>query len=336
MSAVDVPSSSEFSSRVFRDFDSFREMLRGWDTEPVQLSAGPLELRWQVLSLENLGIAQLHTNRRSADSSAIEPGTHTFTVALAPHVLCGYEVPAGSLIHFGPGRDYRGLLPEGFRSLEISAADSLLRDAGICEGGLDELDLDPARAILNLSPQRLAAFEAFASRFGDLCETMGASLPREAIAAAIGERALALVSGALREAGALRRDTGIAARRQRYDLARAGLDLIDATRDARLRVREVATALGVTERALEYAFRSALGIAPSRYLLARRLNHVRGRLVHAGDGRESVSAVATREGFAHLGRFAEQYRLLFGEPPSRTLRAAQRVRASGADDSTNR
>jgi AraC-like DNA-binding protein len=34
----------------------------------------------------------------------------------------------------------------------------------------------------------------------------------------------------------------------------------------------------------------------------------------------SVSAVARRYGFRGLGRFAANYRVLFGEPPSTTLR----------------
>ena len=34
----------------------------------------------------------------------------------------------------------------------------------------------------------------------------------------------------------------------------------------------------------------------------------------------SVSEVATRWGFTHLGRFAGAYRLRYGVPPSQTLR----------------
>jgi hypothetical protein len=68
------PLVSEITSFEFRDFDSFREHLHGWDTDPVQLDAGPLRLRWDQLRLEDFGLARLQVNRRIADTSAVEPG----------------------------------------------------------------------------------------------------------------------------------------------------------------------------------------------------------------------------------------------------------------------
>jgi len=50
-----------------------------------------------------------------------------------------------------------------------------------------------------------------------------------------------------------------------------------------------------------------------------RLNLARSALLHAG--REgSVTEIATRCGFAHLGRFSVTYRTVFGECPRDTLR----------------
>ena len=43
-----------------------------------------------------------------------------------------------------------------------------------------------------------------------------------------------------------------------------------------------------------------------------------------GARRLSVSQAALNRGFEHLGRFAGQYRALFGQAPSHTIRAATR------------
>ena len=50
-----------------------------------------------------------------------------------------------------------------------------------------------------------------------------------------------------------------------------------------------------------------------------RLDRARRSLLVADPASVSVADVAARWGFFHLGRFAEAYRALYQEPPSRTL-----------------
>ena len=61
------------------------------------------------------------------------------------------------------------------------------------------------------------------------------------------------------------------------------------------------------------------GMTPVRYLKLRRLNQVHRDLRDAESGRDSVTEIASRSGFFDLGRFASEYRALFGELPSVTL-----------------
>jgi len=57
-----------------------------------------------------------------------------------------------------------------------------------------------------------------------------------------------------------------------------------------------------------------------RYLKVLRLNRVRRGLRHGTPERDTVTSVALRDRFLDLGRFACEYRQLFGESPSDTLR----------------
>lgn len=84
-------------------------------------------------------------------------------------------------------------------------------------------------------------------------------------------------------------------------------------------IADVVESAGVSVRTLHHGFRSAHGVAPMTWLKHRRLERVRQELWAAGPGATSVTEVALRWGFAHLGRFALDYRARFGEPPSRTL-----------------
>jgi len=88
---------------------------------------------------------------------------------------------------------------------------------------------------------------------------------------------------------------------------------------------------GVGERTLEYAFREQVGTTPVRYLKIRRLNGVRRELSAREVGPRDVATAAHRWGFLELGRFAGEYRSLFGELPSETLRRASPERARELD-----
>ncbi len=74
-------------------------------------------------------------------------------------------------------------------------------------------------------------------------------------------------------------------------------------------------------RSLYEGFRRFRGTSPMEFLRTMRLRRVREDLIDAPAG-TTVSDVATRWGFYQFGRFAAQYRQLFGETPSATLRRA--------------
>jgi AraC family ethanolamine operon transcriptional activator len=78
----------------------------------------------------------------------------------------------------------------------------------------------------------------------------------------------------------------------------------------------------VGERTLEIVFRESYGLTPVRYLKLRRLEGTRRALTRTEHG--NVTDVALEFGFWHLGHFAADYKALFGEAPSQTLRRSVR------------
>lgn len=76
----------------------------------------------------------------------------------------------------------------------------------------------------------------------------------------------------------------------------------------------------LSERNLQYGFKEYLGITPIRYLRLIRLNGVRRDLLISNNKKDRVIDVALNWGFIELGRFAREYRQLFQELPSATLK----------------
>lgn len=87
-----------------------------------------------------------------------------------------------------------------------------------------------------------------------------------------------------------------------------------------IQVPDLCLALHVSRRELEYAFRSVFSQSPRDYLETMRLNAIRRALLRADAKRESIIGIAYEHGVTHLGRFAANYRKLFGEKPGETLR----------------
>ena len=87
-----------------------------------------------------------------------------------------------------------------------------------------------------------------------------------------------------------------------------------------LYLTDLCEAAGVSERSLEYAFKSIMGMTPMAYLTRLRLHWVRKALLAGTRGSTTVSAEALNRGFWHFGEFSHAYRDCFGELPSQTLR----------------
>ncbi|MBV6756438.1 AraC family transcriptional regulator [Rhodococcus opacus] len=96
------------------------------------------------------------------------------------------------------------------------------------------------------------------------------------------------------------------------------LDLLEAAPGAQHTVADLAEAAGVGVRQLQKLFLDRFEMSPSEYVRNLRLDGVRADLLKREPGC-TVSEVAFRWGFNHLGRFAQYYEQKFGETPSRTL-----------------
>jgi transcriptional regulator GlxA family with amidase domain len=85
-------------------------------------------------------------------------------------------------------------------------------------------------------------------------------------------------------------------------------------------IREISQYLGVSGR----AFQAEVGMSPAKYLKRYRMTQARLDLLEADPVAATVTQIATAWGFWELGRFAVEYRRLFGESPSETLKTFAR------------
>src|SRR5208282_3560853 len=94
---------------------------------------------------------------------------------------------------------------------------------------------------------------------------------------------------------------------------------VEENPDQVLYIPELCKVIAVSERTLRICCQEQLGMSPKRYLMVRRMNLARHALRDSSPEMATVTDIATRYGFWQFGRFAGEYKSLFGEAPSATL-----------------
>jgi AraC-like DNA-binding protein len=114
----------------------------------------------------------------------------------------------------------------------------------------------------------------------------------------------------------------------RHQIARNTQDFIEANFHECVQLEGLCRHTGVGIRTVQRSFREYFDLSVTDYLKNIRLDKAHRALETTKDGEESVTDIALRSGFTHLGRFSVAYRTRYGESPSETL-----VSPTGTGDS---
>lgn len=313
---------SLFHTASTHDIDEQAALLDGWNQTYDQMSGGPFNGSFGEADLDGLRIFREITSNALHQTGGLPAGTVAVGVPIAllgNATFCG--TPAdGTQIHVFSGNDaFEFLSPSG---LDIAGFVLHERDLG---GALTHDEMEtvlPSLARPHLRPANGNAVARMRRLFADVCEVLsqGPEIAADpARVSSMSRDVTAALATALSHPPALAQPHGDRldippARRGR--IVRDARDLVTQWPDGYTSVEELCRTLGVSRRALQYSFQEALGLRPSTYLRAVRMNGARRAIREA----RSVAEAATLWGFWHFGRFARDYRTMFGELPSETFR----------------
>ena len=223
----------------------------------------------------------------------------------------GVTVGAGDILHLAPGAPLfaRVLDPIqwgalSFRSEALAAAlpGSLPRDGDFA---------------LRRPGTGHAALSRFLAEAAALAATDPARMNLPAVRKSMAEDAMRFSLAALGHP--MPRNAAHRAAQRRVALVAQAEEALAAGLGAPLYSEDLERTLGVPMRTLHNAFIAVHGMSLHRYLRLRRLHLARAALRAGGPPVSHVKIAALSNGFWHLGRFAREYRDLFGELPSATM-----------------
>jgi AraC family ethanolamine operon transcriptional activator len=98
------------------------------------------------------------------------------------------------------------------------------------------------------------------------------------------------------------------------------VEFIQKNLHQRLTLQSIAAEVGIGTRSLIYSFKESFGMGPMEYCKNTRLSAVRRHLKLADSNADTVIEIAKKWGFHHMGHFSTDYKVMFGELPSQTLK----------------
>jgi AraC-like DNA-binding protein len=106
--------------------------------------------------------------------------------------------------------------------------------------------------------------------------------------------------------------------------------------DGKVNIESFAKQYKVSIQTLENAFKSLFGFTPKKFLQLLKLNLVHHDLQNADPETCTVSRIASKWGFSHMGRFSQEYTKLLGENPSDTLKSLEYIKGNMISTCTSR
>ncbi|WP_137176801.1 helix-turn-helix domain-containing protein [Roseomonas sp. AR75] len=303
------------------DHDEFAASLLGGSFDCTALPGGPFHARLRILCVGDM-VVQHGENGAHAMRGAMAHGVSALVVPLqylhGPARMNGSEVLATEAFLAPGGVEFNGHTPGrhawGALAVPTSRMESWLELAqpAIRERGEASVLAIPPAAAADLLHMLSSAAE-MAARMPEALFEPGCA---QCLADSLGDAMLEAMTG-----GAVLLPRGRAAR-EAQRVVRAAEDFLRAQISRPIYREHLCAALGVSLRKLHDAFIATVGVSPQVYLKTRRLVLVRRALRQAADRKALVKSVALAHGFWHLGHFARDYRMMFGESPSVTVDAA--------------
>ena len=304
---------------TFTDPGDYAAAIRATTIDLTVMGRGHFIGKRTRIDLHRLWMQRLSENMARTLHSAFVTGRAIVTFRTHPGprlVWGGAELRPGNIIRHNEGENafQHSSGPAHWSAMSLPVGDMVSVGAEIAG-----LDLTPPKdpLILAPAPSAIAKLQRLHRAAGDLAENAPEIIANPDAARGLEQ---ALIEAMVACLGPRQRRDTSRAQGQHAIVMRRFRKVVEESAGEPLYIPDICKAIRVSERTLRMCCQEHLGMAPKHYLLLRRMYLARRALRQAGPEVTSVTDIAARYGFWHIGRFAVEYQSLFGESPSTTLR----------------
>lgn len=320
-------------SRTFDSFEAFNSFSHGWDAEFRVTTSDDYRATIKHVVAEGILVNSAGFTRATLQRGSTPSGMRTLALPRqigGPTSWFNHDIDEHSLMLFPDTRELLSVASTHMHVDTLSVADSLF------ERQLQEVTVADSSALRDGQVTRLAPEQR--RRLLHSLQTLELFCDMQSGREGHRELESYLVEELVYQFVRLALDTGEGGRRLPVYAAarttRRAISFILPRLRTPLTVAEVCAVSGIGRRSLEMSFQRYLGMSPKRFIKQMRFSLCREELLRTPEGK--VSDIALRWGFWHMGQFGRDYKALFGELPSHTLKRCASYTACRKGPSTHR
>jgi methylphosphotriester-DNA--protein-cysteine methyltransferase len=300
------------------NFEDLTNIQFGWDFRVTQLGPIVMESSVALYRGPRVGYSRFRFNCTYEQRLHTRAGRVTFGLLepdCPPVWLYDQVIPNDALIVFPREEDMKAATPVGFRGNGVHFEESFLDAVAQAVHGEPLSALMPTPGIYSLAPSKVCTIRAEFQKWRQMADRRAADVA-PFVARREESLAMAVLDG-IDPSQRVEQPTLLKSERA----LKLALEVIHDSELPDISAVELCGHTNGSQRSLEKAFLKRFGVTPKKYIKYLRLSRVRkGLLSFDSEGCESIIELAGIHGFWHMGQFAADYRKIYGELPSETLR----------------
>jgi AraC family ethanolamine operon transcriptional activator len=303
------------------DADDHAANLTAWKQLYDQLTPGRFSGSITELWLDGLQVFCETTSHTVRQTCEVWPGSWWFGIPLhqGASVRIGGAAFAGDSIAVRPGgAEFELLTPNRFQILGIVVQQKELTEYIHATEGIEPPSVLSSQELLHTQPEMRSRAQWLLRQILDEVAATPELMLHAASRNAIRNSVMQMLTELCRPFMLMQpEDTALSSRHALVSKIRE--QLLDH-HDAAISIPDICRNFFVSRRTLQNAFQQVVGMSPGAYLRVLRLNGVRRALRDSASPFTSVQEAACEWGFWHLSQFSCDYKRMFGELPSESLR----------------
>jgi AraC family ethanolamine operon transcriptional activator len=320
-SAEGVEREHSYRKSVALDVDEHAANLGKWNQSYDQISPGGFKGTLSEVWIGDMQIFREVTTQAVVEQGQAWAGARLFGVPMAVDgggTFCDRPLHGDSMFSFGPGSEFSLQSPREFDVVGIAVREDAYQQviASLAEAGSKRL-LSDDPAVMRC-PSGMSELRAFLDSLFEVLDANPVMLSHPTVQKTVHSALMGHLCDSLHAANEM--PAPMATYQARKAIVEEARRYVLSHLHDPVTIAELCNALNTSRRTIQYSFQEVLNTNPVQYLRAIRLNSVRRELRQANPATTQVQDVAAHWGFWHLSHFASDYRAMFGELPSETLR----------------